>query len=301
MPTQTNRTGASTTSSSSSVKRQALAVALEQLLEPRLVQRHAARLQRLDPLGHDVADDDLVAELGEAGAGDEADPAGPEDADFRLHGRGAYRRQRPQPARDREHRLVRERVEQRVHDPVRRAVVAQHDHVQVRARVVEVELAPADPLGDALVVEHRRVGPVRLLDAPVLVDAGAERQPQRRLVAERVDPDRRLAVAGVEVGGALEQRRVLERERQALAQLEQRRARRARVAADVRRLPRRRGRDTTGASSPWKVEPTITVSSAPFGERPERSRAAARRRRSRRAWRPACAATFPFAGLRGSK
>ena len=55
------------------------------------MQRHAARLQRLDPLGHDVADDDLVAQLGEAGAGDETDPAGPEDADFRLHGRGAYR------------------------------------------------------------------------------------------------------------------------------------------------------------------------------------------------------------------
>ena len=42
-------------------------------------------------LGHDVADDDFVAQLGEAGAGDETDPAGPEDADFRLHGRGAYR------------------------------------------------------------------------------------------------------------------------------------------------------------------------------------------------------------------
>ena len=30
--------------------------------------------------GHDVADDDLVAELGEARPGDEADPAGAEDA-----------------------------------------------------------------------------------------------------------------------------------------------------------------------------------------------------------------------------
>ena len=70
---------------------QALAVALQQLLEARLVERHAARLQRLDPLRHDVADHDLVAELCEAGARDETDPAGPEDADFRLHGRGAYR------------------------------------------------------------------------------------------------------------------------------------------------------------------------------------------------------------------
>ena len=70
---------------------EALAVALEQLLEAGLVQRHAAGLKCLDSLGHDVADDDLVAQLGEAGAGHEPDPAGPEDADFRLHGRGAYR------------------------------------------------------------------------------------------------------------------------------------------------------------------------------------------------------------------
>ena len=98
MPTQTKSDAApSTTSSTSSVKRQALAVALEQLLEARLVDRHAARLERLDPLGHDVADDDLVAELGEAGAGDETDLAGAEDADFRLHGARSLPGQRPQP------------------------------------------------------------------------------------------------------------------------------------------------------------------------------------------------------------
>ena len=43
-----------------------------------------ARVQALDPLRHDVTDDDLVAELGEAGARDEADPPGPEDAEGRL-------------------------------------------------------------------------------------------------------------------------------------------------------------------------------------------------------------------------
>ena len=40
----------------------------------------ASRVQALDPLGDDVADDDLVPALGEAGARDEADPAGAEDA-----------------------------------------------------------------------------------------------------------------------------------------------------------------------------------------------------------------------------
>ena len=51
--------------------------------------RPAFRL--LDPLGDDVADDDLVPALGEAGAGDEADPAGAEDAERRLlHARRLY-------------------------------------------------------------------------------------------------------------------------------------------------------------------------------------------------------------------
>src|SRR5437588_7063628 len=39
---------------------------------------------------------------------------------------------------DREHGLVRQRVEDRVLDPVGGAVLLQHDHVEVRARVVEV-------------------------------------------------------------------------------------------------------------------------------------------------------------------
>ena len=48
------------------------------------MERHLARVQRLHLLRRDVSDDHVVAELGEAGAGDEADPAGPEDAEGRL-------------------------------------------------------------------------------------------------------------------------------------------------------------------------------------------------------------------------
>ena len=50
----------------------------------------APRVQALDPLGDDVAHDDLVAALGEAGAGDEADPAGAEDAERRFSTRPTY-------------------------------------------------------------------------------------------------------------------------------------------------------------------------------------------------------------------
>src|SRR5207248_3018959 len=52
---------------------------------------------------------------------------------------------------DRDHRLVRERVEQRIHDPVGRAVPPQHDHVEVRARVVEVVGAAPDDAVEAAV------------------------------------------------------------------------------------------------------------------------------------------------------
>src|SRR5690242_20398035 len=61
---------------------------------------------------------------------------------------------RLEPLRDREHRLVRERVEQRVHDPVARLAAAQHDHVQVRPRVVERELTAAEDVLEAPVREH---------------------------------------------------------------------------------------------------------------------------------------------------
>ena len=52
----------------------------EQLIETRLVDRHLAASQRLDPLREDVADDDAVAEIGEAGTGDEPDVPGTETA-----------------------------------------------------------------------------------------------------------------------------------------------------------------------------------------------------------------------------
>ena len=65
-------------------ERQPLAVALEQLVETGLVQRQAPGLQGLDPLGHDVADDHLVPELGQARPRDEADPAGPKDPNCGL-------------------------------------------------------------------------------------------------------------------------------------------------------------------------------------------------------------------------
>ena len=66
-------------------ERDPVAAALEHLVEPRLVDRNLARLQRLDPLGQDVAHDDLVAEIRKARAGDETDVPGPEDCDPR-HG-----------------------------------------------------------------------------------------------------------------------------------------------------------------------------------------------------------------------
>ncbi len=108
----------STASRTSSVKRIRSRVPLEHELEAGLVDRHLARLQALDPLRDDVADDDLVPELGEAGAGHEADVAGAEHCDLR-HGP----RLLPewlQALGDREHRLVRELVAQRVDDPVAR-------------------------------------------------------------------------------------------------------------------------------------------------------------------------------------
>ena len=64
---------------------EALAVALEQLRRrPSSWNGTSPRRERVDLLGDDVADHDVVAELGEAGARDEADPAGAEDADLRL-------------------------------------------------------------------------------------------------------------------------------------------------------------------------------------------------------------------------
>ena len=63
------------------------AVLRQQFLDPGLVERHTSGLERLDPLRKDVADDHVVAELGEARAGDEPDPARPENPDLHGHDR----------------------------------------------------------------------------------------------------------------------------------------------------------------------------------------------------------------------
>ena len=55
-------------------------IALEQLLQPRLVDRHAALAQLLDPARILVDAGHIPAELGEAGGGDEADIARPNHA-----------------------------------------------------------------------------------------------------------------------------------------------------------------------------------------------------------------------------
>ena len=72
------------------MKVEPLGVAGEQLVEPRLVDRGLTAPQRLDLLGDDVAGEDGVAELGEAGGRDQADPADP-DHPYRL----ILRRHRP--------------------------------------------------------------------------------------------------------------------------------------------------------------------------------------------------------------
>ena len=83
MSTQTNRNSQSATSLDVEREGEPLGVPREQLGDVLLVERHLAAAQRVDLLGHDVADHDLVAELGEARARDEADPAGAEDPDLR--------------------------------------------------------------------------------------------------------------------------------------------------------------------------------------------------------------------------
>jgi hypothetical protein len=58
-----------------------LAVALDQLRQAGLVDRHLAAAERLDLLRDDLAEHDPMAELGEAGRGDQPDPAGPDYPD----------------------------------------------------------------------------------------------------------------------------------------------------------------------------------------------------------------------------
>jgi hypothetical protein len=91
-------------------ERQPLAVPLEQLVEPGSWNGTRPACSASIRSGRRRGRH-LVAELGEARARDEADPAGPEDPDLRLSlHRPEPSGQRPQAPRDREHRLVRERV-----------------------------------------------------------------------------------------------------------------------------------------------------------------------------------------------
>ena len=62
-------------------------VALDQRLEPGLVDRDAARVQRRDLRRVDVEAQHVVADLREAGAGDEPDVAGADDGDLHAAAR----------------------------------------------------------------------------------------------------------------------------------------------------------------------------------------------------------------------
>ena len=57
-------------------------VALDHRLEPGLVDRNAAGVQHVDLARVDVEAQHVVADLGEAGAGDQADVAGPDHRDL---------------------------------------------------------------------------------------------------------------------------------------------------------------------------------------------------------------------------
>src|SRR5881398_2346995 len=101
--------------------------------------------------------------------------------------------ERLEPAGDGDHRLVRELVEQGVHDPVARPAVPEHDHVKMRAAVVEVEMTAAERRRHRRMRERRRIAPVGLFDPPVdVAGPGDERHPQRLVVRRGlVDAERR--------------------------------------------------------------------------------------------------------------
>ncbi len=65
---------------------QSARIALEELRDVLFVKRHLAEPEGVDLLGDDVADDDVVTQVGEAGTRDEPDPAGAEDAYFAHRG-----------------------------------------------------------------------------------------------------------------------------------------------------------------------------------------------------------------------
>ena len=143
---------ASSSSSISVVKVSRSEFLLDQLGQAGLVDRHLAAPQRLDLLGDDLAGHHAVAQLGEAGGGDQADPADADDADrlsfahrrsfsAERYGQRLSRR-RAWAARhalgDLDHLAVGERLDQRVGDPERALVVLPGDDPQAVAVVVEL-------------------------------------------------------------------------------------------------------------------------------------------------------------------
>ena len=119
----------------------------------------AAR-ERLDLLGEDVARDDPVAELGEAGGGDQADPADPDHADrlsvsliaspspSSASGLGIITLRR---ARDPDHLVVGQGLQQAVGDPVGVVAPVPGDYRDAVAVEEDVVLAAVDRLGQARV------------------------------------------------------------------------------------------------------------------------------------------------------
>ena len=61
-----------------------LGVALDQRIQPGLVDRNLAAVQPLDLAGIDIDTDDMVARIRQTGAGDQADVAGAENRDAHL-------------------------------------------------------------------------------------------------------------------------------------------------------------------------------------------------------------------------
>ena len=171
-------------------KRKPFCVACHDLVQTRLEDRHDTRAELLDSLRHDVAHDDVVPELGEAHPCNEPYVTSPEDADSR-HGLRLVTN-RPKSTCNRDHRLVRELVAQRVHDPIAGLRRPQDDHVEMRAVVVVVVAATAEDLAQRRMLQDRRVVPVRLLDAPVDVawpcdkgQAESDVLPRRLVEADR--------------------------------------------------------------------------------------------------------------------